>query len=193
MDADDHRSFSGAVEVDETQFCGNGRQMGNAKFEAFTGRGPVGKTAVVGARDPATNKVANKVVRSTGKERLEGFAKDHADSEATVYADKASAYDSVPFQHEAVKHSFSEHVRGKARANGVESFWSMMKRGHVGTSHKIRPEHLNRYVQEFAGKHNVRDADTLAQMTTLVAGLVRNRLICRNLAAPNGLPSGARA
>ena len=68
----------------------------------------------------------------------------------------------------------------------------MLKRAYIGTYHKLSPKHLDRYVQEFAGKHNIRDADTLAQMTTVAAGLVGRRLMYRNLIAPNGLPSGAR-
>ena len=193
--ADDRGSFSGPVEVDETYFGGKRRNMSNAKRAelAGTGRGPVGKTAVVGAKDRATNQVAAQVVRSTNKETLQGFVKDDADSEATVYTDDAPAYASLPFKHETVQHSVSEYVRGKAHTNRVESFWSMLKRAHEGTFHKISPKHLNRYVQEFAGKHNIRDADTLARMTVLAAGLAGKRLMYRDLVADNGLASGARA
>jgi transposase-like protein len=193
-DADDHSSFTGPVEVDETYFGGKRKNMSNARREelAGTGRGPVGKTAVVGAKDRATNQVAATVVRSTDSGTLQNFVKDHTDAGATVYTDDAAAYDSLPFRHETVKHSVSEYVRGKAHTNGVESFWSMLKRAHEGTFHKISPQHLNRYVQEFAGKHNIRDADTLAQMTVLVAGLVGKRLMYCDLIANNGLASGAR-
>ena len=51
-----------------------------------------------------------------------------------------------------------------AHTNGMESFWSMLKRAHIGTFHKLSPKHLDRYVQEFAGKHNMRNSGTLAQM-----------------------------
>ena len=51
-----------------------------------------------------------------------------------------------------------------ARTQGIESFWSMLKRAHKGTFYKVSPKHLDRYVTEFAGKHNVREADTLNQM-----------------------------
>ncbi len=112
---------------------------------------------------------------------------------ATVYTDEAAVYEGLPRTHEAVKHSVSEYVRGQAHTNGVESFWSTLKRAHEGTFHKISPKHLNRYVQEFAGKHNVRDLGTLAQMTVLVAGLVGKRLLYRDLVADNGLASGAHS
>ena len=83
-------------------------------------------------------------------------------------------------------------MRGQAHANGVESFWSTLKRAHTGSFRKMSPNHLNRYVQEFAGKHNMRDLGTLAQMTAVVAGLIGRRLMYVDLIADNGLDSGAR-
>lgn len=61
-----------------------------------------------------------------------------------------------------------------------------------GTFHNISPKHLDRYVHEFAGKHNIRESDTLAQMGDTVARLVGRNLLCRDLIADNGLSSGAR-
>ena len=69
----------------------------------------------------------------------------------------------------------------------------MLKRAHKGTFHKLSQKHLQRYVNEFAGKHNVRNADTQAQMAALTASLVGKRLMYRDLIAENGLPSGARS
>ena len=192
---ENHDSFSGPVEVDETYMGGKRRNMSNAKRKdlAGTGRGPVGKTAVVGAKDRSSNHVAAKVVTSTDKETLQGFVTKHTAEGATVYTDEAAAYKGLPRTHEAVKHSVSEYVRGMAHTNGVESFWSTLKRAHMGTFHKLSPKHLDRYVQEFAGKHNTRELGTLAQMTALVAGLVGQRLMYRDLIADNGLASGARS
>ena len=132
-------------------------------------------------------------MRSTDKETLQSFVTEHTTEDATVYTDEAAAYVGLPRTHEAVKHSVKEYVRGQAHTNGVESFWSMLKRAHEGTFHKISPKHLNRYVQEFAGKHNIRDLGTLAQMTALVAGLVGKRLLYSKLIADNGLSSGSRS
>ena len=72
----------------------------------------MGKTAVVGVRDRATKQVAAKVVERTNAATLQGFVIDHANPGATVYSDDSSAYDSLPFDHETVKHSLSEYVRG---------------------------------------------------------------------------------
>ena len=191
---DDDR-FSGPVEVDETYMGGKRANMSNARRKelAGTGRGAVGKVAIVGAKDRASNRVAAKVVTSTDKPTLQGFVVDHTAPGATVYSDEASAYEGMPFEHESVKHSVAEYVRGMAHTNGVESFWSMLKRAHKGTFHKMSPKHLDRYVQEFAGKHNIRDMDTAAQMTTVAAGLVGRRLMYSQLIADNGLNSGARS
>lgn len=189
--------FSGPVEVDETYFGGKRKNMSNAKrrelAEQGAGRGAVGKTAVVGMKDRETKQVRAKVVRNTDKPTLQGFVVEHTAPGATVYTDEAAAYEGLPFEHESVKHSVAEYVRDQAHTNGIESFWSMLKRAHTGTFHKMSPKHLNRYVNEFAGKHNIRDADTIDQMRHVVAGLVGKRLMYRDLIADNGLPSGARS
>ena len=79
-----------------------------------------------------------------------------------------------------------------AHTNGMESFWATLKRAHKGVYHKISPKHLDRYVQQFAGKHNAREADTIRQMRDVVAGMVGKRLMYRDLIADNGLSAGAR-
>ena len=108
--------FSGPVEVDETYMGGKRANMSNAKRKelAGTGRGAVGKVAIVGAKDRASNRVAAKVVASTDKPTLQGFVVEHTAPGATVYADEASAYEGTPFEHESVKHSVAEYVRDMA-------------------------------------------------------------------------------
>ena len=95
---------------------------------------------------------------------------------ATVYTDEAAAYKGMPFKHESVRHSAGEYVKEMAHTNGMESFWATLKRAHKGVYHKISPKHLDRYVQQFAGKHNAREADTITQMQDVVAGMVGKRL-----------------
>ena len=166
---------------------------GKRKELADTGRGPVGKTAVVGAKDRDTNQVAAKVIQSTDAETLQGFVKDHADLQATVYTDDATVCESLPFDHETVKHSLSEYVKGDVHTNGIESLWSLLKRAHTGTFDKLSPKHLDRYVREFAGRRNMRALDTINQIKGVRHGMEGKRLTCQALIKDNGLKSGARA
>lgn len=189
----DGNLFAGPVEVDETYMGGKRRNMSKSKREKLTGRGPAGKTAVVGARDRETNQVAAKVVTSTDKPTLQGFVKDHADNDATVYTDDAKVYESLPFDHDSVKHSVSEYVRGAVHTNGIESLWSTLKRAHKGTFHRLSPKHLHRYVDEFSGRHNMRTLDTLEQMASIAEAMEGSQLTYKDLIKPNGLPSAARA
>ncbi len=188
--------FDGPVEVDETYMGGKRKNMSNAQRKALkdTGRGGIGsgKTAIVGLKDRDTNEVRAQVVDKTDAETLQGFIVENADAFAKVYTDDAGAYRSLPFHHETVKHSEEEYVRGDVHTNGAESFWSMFKRAQKGTFHKMSPKHLNRYVQEFAAKHNMRDSGTVAQMREVVARMVGRNLLYRDLVADNGLSSGAR-
>ena len=84
--------------------------------------------------------------------------------------------------HEAVKHSVGEYVRDMAHSNGMESFWSMLKRGYIGTfHHHFSEKHTGRHDSEISGRHNIREHDTLEQMAQIVDGMVHKRLKYRDL------------
>ena len=89
----------------------------------------------------------------------------------------------VSFEHQAVNHSVGEYVRNVAHPNGIESFWSMLKRGYVGVFHQLSAKHLDRYGAEFAGRHNIRLLDTLDMMLNIVVGIVGKRLPYKTLVA----------
>ena len=81
----------------------------------------------------------------------------------------------------SVNHSVGEYVRNQAHTNGVESFWAALKRGYYGTYHRISEKHLDRYVTEFAGRHNVREFDTIDQIAFLAKGMVGKHLPYKKL------------
>ena len=126
------------------------------KAVGVTGRGPVGKVAVVGVKDRRTNQVSAQVVEDTSGATLQGFVMGKVVPGTTIYTDDATAYTNLP-NHEAVKHSVAEYVRGQVHTQGIESFWATLKRAHKGTFHRLSPKHLHRYVDEFVGRHNMRE------------------------------------
>ena len=184
--------FEGPVEVDETYLGGKRRNMPKAKRRELSGRGAVGKTAIVGARDRATKKIVAKVVHDTTKPTLQGFVQDVAAPGAQVFTDEHQSYQGMEFSHDTVKHGNEEYVRGIVHVNGMEGHWSQFKRAYHGTWHSISPKHTQRYIDEFAAKQNFRDQDTLDQMQDTAAGLVGKRLMYRTLIEDVGLPSGAK-
>lgn len=142
---------------------------------------------MIGAKE-RNGKIRADVIHSTDSATLKGFVLDSVETGATVFTDEHSGYRglSASFGHRSVKHSVGEYVNGMAHTNGIESFWAMLKRGYKGTYHQMSAKHLSRYVTEFAGRHNVRSLDTIAQMTMLAKGLDGKRLRYDDLVADHG-------
>ena len=157
--------IAGPVEVDETYIGGKLGNMSAKSRRDARQKPDLGKSIVVGVKDRASGAVNARSVEYADKPTLQGFVAEHAAPGAKVYTDEARAYQGIPFDHETVRHSVGEYVRDMASTNGMASFWAMLKRGHQGIYHKFSPKHLDRYVTEFAGRHNKREADTVDQMT----------------------------
>ena len=176
VESDDDSNFDGPVEVDETY-------VGGKKKPHIIGRGPVGKTPVIGMRDRATGRIRARVVEKANQETARGFISEYVNPNATVYTDESPIYSNLPFRHKAITHSVAEWVNGQTHTNSIESFWSMLKRAHKGVFHKISNKHLNRYVQEFVAKRNMREMDTLDQMEMTVARMIGRKLPYSELTA----------
>ena len=167
-------AFAGPVEADETFVGGKKRNMPASKRLAAKGD-PGNKTVVMGVKDRATGQVSAAVIEQRDGPTLKPFVRDRIAQEADVYTDDHRGYIGLD-NHETVNHTIGEYVRGQAHTNGIESFWSMLKRGYYGTYHRMSPKHLDRYVAEFAGRHNQRPLDTIDQMLAIWHGMSGKRL-----------------
>ena len=174
---EDPEVYEGPVEVDET-FIGGEPRKGDGKFGRSTD-----KTAIIGLKDRDTNRVSAEILSDYSGPTLRRFVEKHTEPGATVYSDGNPGYRAVDRPHDWVNHSDFEYVRGEVHTNGIESFWSMLKRGHKGVYHKMSVRHLHRYVNEFAGRHNLREHDTIVQMMILALSLVGKRLKYKDLIA----------
>ena len=187
-------NFLGPVEVDETFVGGRQRNRHADKRRYWRDQAEKGReddsmyywgnmVAVAGVKDRRTNRISAAVIPNIERETLHEFIMSRTAETAMVYTDDASSYRRLPRKHEAVKHSAGQYVVDQAHTNGIESFWAMLKRGYKGTYHWMSEKHLNRYVAEFAGRHNSRSADTEVQMGRIVRNMHRRHLSYRRLIA----------
>ena len=166
--------MTGPVEIDEVYLGGlekNKHKEDKHKKE---------KVAVVGIKDRATNKISAQPVSETTMIRLENFIDSKTTQEAKKYTDENASYGRLS-NHESVRHSVGEYVRGQAHVNGMESFWSMVRRGYDGVYHHILEDHLHRYINEFAGRHNIRSCDTIEMMGQVAENMIGHRLTYQGL------------
>jgi len=165
------------VEVDETFIGGKARNMHKSeRARKIHGTGGMDKTMVVGTLNRGGD-VRAAVVTDRSRATLQGQVRDNVAPGATVYTDSLGAYTglSTDFEHETVDHAV-EYVRGQVHTNGIENFWSLLKRGLHGTYVSVEPFHLFRYLDERVFTYNMRDLTDLGRFTA-VLGMVSGRRV----------------
>jgi transposase-like protein len=166
--------LSGDVECDETFIGGKAKNMHKAKREKkIKGRGSVGKTAVMGLLERKGN-VRAKVIESTDRETLHAGVKENVETGANLFTDEWRSYQGLEdaYVREVINHSV-EYVRGNVHTNGIENFWSLLKRTIGGTYVSVEPYHLAKYVNEQVFRFNERkgnDKDRFLIVLNSVSG-----------------------
>jgi len=169
------RQLTGTIEADETFIGGKAKFMHKSKREErIQGRGTVGKVVVQGVME-RDGEVRVAVVADQKKGTLQAKVKEHVEPGASVFTDTLRSYDGLDasYAHETVDHSAGEYVRGKVHTNGMENFWSLVKRCLKGTYVAVAPWHLFRYLDEETFRFNKRfgnDADRFVRVLKAIAG-----------------------
>jgi transposase-like protein len=170
--------LSGECEADETFIGGKARNMHlSVKARRITGTGTVDKTAVMGILERG-GEVRTTVVANRKKKTLQAEVKKHVEAGAALYTDALRSYDGLAskYAHQVIDHAVA-YVDGRIHTNGLENFWSLLKRGINGTYVSVEPFHLFRYLDEQAFRFNNRkDMNDGARFVKVLSQIVGKRL-----------------
>ena len=168
--------LSGQIEADETFIGGKARNMHGEKRErVITGTGGRDKTAVMGILERG-GKVRTKIVDNTKKKTLQSEVREHVLAGSAIFTDALKSYEGLDeFQHEVIDHAVA-YVNGEVHTNGLENFWSLLKRGLHGTYISVEPFHLFRYLDEQAYRFNQRHLTDSERFSIAVKRIVGKRL-----------------
>ncbi|MGD0567229.1 MAG: IS1595 family transposase [Candidatus Sulfotelmatobacter sp.] len=180
--------LGGEVEVDETFIGGKARNMHLSKRQRrITGTGGKDKTAVMGMMERG-GKVRATVVPNRRKAALQAEVYKHVSAGTVLYSDALPSYNGLEtdYAHQVVDHA-AQYVDGRVHTNGLENFWSLLKRGISGTYVSVEPFHLFRYLDEQMFRFNNRkDIDDAGRFDLVVSQLVGKRLTFAELTGKVG-------
>lgn len=192
------RSFDkigGEIEVDETFIGGLARFMHKARRRRTikgTGGAGSGKSVVMGLlqrhSEKGKSRVHATVVRTTKRKHLHAEIRERVEAGSTVYTDSLPSYFGIDaeFIHKVIDHAEC-YVKGTVHTNGLENFWSLLKRGIKGTYISIEPFHLFRYLDEQSYRFNNRRENDKIRFKGVLSSIVGRRLTYRGLTAdPEG-------
>src|SRR6266849_5942286 len=181
MGLEPDEKMAGHVEADETFIGGKARNMHAGKrARKITGTGGKDKTAVMGilqrSKDGKHSTVRTTVVPNRKKRSLQAEVRKHVEAGSALYTDALQSYSGLDeFEHQVVDHAV-QYVDGKVHTNGMENFWSLLKRGLHGTYVSVEPFHLFRYLDEQVYRFNNRKISDAERFDMAVTGMVGKRL-----------------
>jgi transposase-like protein len=158
MKCDHSEKLTGTVEVDETYVGG--------KYDRRRKRPVFDKPCVVGVIQRGGDVRAQHII-SHGGRAIRAFVEESVEPGSNLMTDEYRAYDKLAkvYNRNSVAHAKKQYVDGEVHTNSIENFWSLFKRGLIGSFHKVSEKHLDRYLDEFTYRFNGRDDDQLFQNT----------------------------
>jgi len=188
--------MDGEVEADEVYIGGVAKTMHAWRRDLLkVGTGSVGKTAVVGMlqrnREKKPSRVSASVVARTTKGEVHGLIRKNVTRGSTLYTDNYVVYDGLNDYVRGIINHAREYVNGNVHTNGIENFWSLLKRGLRGTYVSVEPFHLDRYVAEQVFRFNERKGTDGSRFASALSGIVGRRLTYRELTRNVAIASAA--
>ncbi|MFN3521003.1 MAG: IS1595 family transposase [Phenylobacterium sp.] len=188
MDAGSPTKMGGIVEADETFIGGLAKNMHERKRKqrVTAGGGDADKMTVMGLIQRGDGKVASRVharvIRDRNAKAIQGVVREMVEPGSMVFSDSHMSYRglSADYFHAYVNHAV-EYVRGHVSSNGVENFWSLLKRTVKGTYVSVDPHHLNRYLGEQAFRFNERKDNDLGRFRNVLGSVAGKRLTWKDL------------
>lgn len=174
------KKLTGEVEVDETFIGGAARNMHKGKRKVL-GSGTVGKAVVLGILE-RKGQVKTMVVPNTKRHTLHGEIKQHVEPGSKVYTDALRSYEGLApeYLHAAIDHAEC-YAKGNIHTNGLENFWSLLKRCIDGTYVAVEPFHLFRYMDEQTFRYNNRQAKDGGRFLKVLESICGKRVTYRAL------------
>lgn len=182
----DSFDMSGHVEVDETFIGGKARNMhAHKRAEKIKGRGPMGKVAVLGMLErhgEGRSRVRAMVVKGRKRKDLQPEVRATVQPGSEVHTDALASYNGLAdeYVHNVIDHA-EEYVRGHVHTNGMENFWSLLKRGLSGTYVSVEPFHLFRYIDEQVFRFNERHLNDGGRFLKAAVSIIGRRLTYKQL------------
>lgn len=187
MQDDGQGMFSGKVEVDETFIGGKARFMHpHKRAEKITGTGGMGKAAVMGLLErhgpDGHSRVKAKVVKNVKRKTLAPEVRQQVTPGSEIFSDALKSYNDLDtdFAHQVIDHA-EKYVEGQVHTNGLENFWSLLKRCIKGTYVSVEPFHLFRYIDEESFRFNTRKLEDGERFERIMGKVSGKRLTYREL------------